>query len=98
MAEATAAYGKVRTIRQPSPGSVRSRGDTPRAPRGRWVLRAIVVGYLFLLVIWPVGLVTRATFADGLAPVLDALSQPDVVFAFKLTLVAAFWAVLLNTV
>ncbi|HZA71638.1 MAG TPA: sulfate ABC transporter permease subunit [Propionibacteriaceae bacterium] len=84
MAEATAAYGKVRTIGQPSPV--------------RWLLRVIVVGYLFLLVIWPIALVVQATFAGGVGPVLDALSQPDVIFAFQLTLVVAFWAVLINTV
>jgi sulfate/thiosulfate transport system permease protein len=84
MAEATTAYGKVTTIRKPSPV--------------RWLLRVIVVGYLFLLVIWPVALVAQATFADGVGPVLDALSQPDVVFAFQLTLVVAFWAVVINTV
>ena len=84
MTEATTAYGKVLTIRQPSPL--------------RWLLRVIVIGYLFLLVIWPVALVARATFADGVGPVLEALSQPDVVFAFRLTLVVAFWAVVINTV
>jgi sulfate transport system permease protein len=84
MAEAAAAYGKVRTIGQPSPV--------------RWLLRVIVVGYLFLLVIWPIALVVQATFAGGVGPVLDALSQPDVIFAFQLTLVVAFWAVVINTV
>ena len=84
MAEAAAAYGKVRTIRKPSPV--------------RWLLRVIVVGYLFLLVIWPIALVVQATFAGGVGPVLDALSQPDVIFAFQLTLVVAFWAVMINTV
>src|SRR3712207_5934508 len=84
MAEATATYGKVRTARHPSPV--------------RWLLRVIVVGYLFLLVIWPIALVARATFAGGVGPVIEALSQPDVIFAFQLTLVAAFWAVVLNTV
>ena len=84
MAEVTAAHGKVRTIRQPSPV--------------RWLLRVIVVGYLFLLVIWPIALVAQATFAAGLGPVLNALSQPEVVFSFQLTLVAAFWAVVINTV
>ena len=84
MAEATVTYGKVRTIRQPSPV--------------RWLLRVIVIGYLFLLVIWPIALVAQATFADGIGPVLDALSQPDVLFAFQLTLVVAFWAVVINTI
>src|SRR5918998_4077149 len=84
MAEATATYGKVRTVRQPSPA--------------RWLLRVIVIGYLFLLVIWPIALVARATFADGVGPVLEALRQPDVLFSFQLTLSVAFWAVVINTV
>ena len=49
MAEATTAYGTERTIRQPSPV--------------RWLLRAIVVGYLFLLVIWPVVSMPTSTSA-----------------------------------
>jgi sulfate transport system permease protein len=64
----------------------------------RWALRVIVVGYLFLLIIWPVGLVAQATFARGLAPVLEALSQPEVIFAFQLSVSVAFWAVVINTV
>jgi sulfate/thiosulfate transport system permease protein len=64
----------------------------------RWSLRILVVGYLFLLVIWPVLLVARATFANGLAPVINALRQPEVIFAFQLTLSAAFWAVVINTI
>jgi sulfate/thiosulfate transport system permease protein len=64
----------------------------------RWALRVLVVGYLFLLVIWPVLLVARATFAEGLAPVINAVRQPEVIFAFQLTLSAAFWAVVINTI
>lgn len=63
-----------------------------------WALRLIVVGYLFFLVIWPVGLVAAKTFAGGLAPVINALRQPEVIFAFELTLSAAFWAVVINTI
>ena len=84
MADRTTAYAKVTTVRQPSPL--------------RWVLRTVVVGYLFFLVIWPVALVARATFAEGVGPVVDALRQPDVVFAFQLTLSVAVWAGALNTV
>jgi sulfate/thiosulfate transport system permease protein len=64
----------------------------------RWTMRVLVVGYLMLLVIWPVALVARETFAHGLAPVIDALRQPEVIFAFQLTLSAAFWAVVINTI
>ena len=77
-------YAKVVMVRQKSPI--------------RWVLRILVIGYLFMLVIWPVALVAQATFSRGVAPVLESLTQPDVVFAFQLTLVVAFWAVLINTV
>jgi len=80
----TPRYAKVVTVRQKSPF--------------RWVLRVVVIAYLFLLVIWPVALVATATFSRGVAPVLEALSQPDVIFAFQLTLVVAFWAVVINTV
>jgi sulfate transport system permease protein len=64
----------------------------------RWALRLIVIGYLLFLVIWPVALVAAKTFANGLAPVINALRQPEVIFAFQLTLSAAFWAVVINTI
>jgi len=63
-----------------------------------WALRLIMTGYLFFLVIWPVGLVAAETFAGGLAPVINALRQPQVIFAVELTLSAAFWAVVINTI
>jgi sulfate/thiosulfate transport system permease protein len=64
----------------------------------RLALRVLVIGYLFLLVIWPVALVAQETLAHGLAPVINALRQPEVIFAFQLTLSAAFWAVVINTI
>ncbi len=74
------------------------RPATGSRPTVRWALRLIVVGYLALLIIWPVGLVAQATFARGPAPVLAALSQPEVIFAFQLSVSVAFWAVVINTV
>jgi sulfate transport system permease protein len=64
----------------------------------RWALRLMVIGYLFFLVMWPVALVAAKTFRNGLAPVINALRQPEVIFAFELTLSAAFWAVVINTI
>ena len=61
----------------------------------RWALRVIVIGYLFFLVVWPVALVAAKTFSNGVAPVINALRQPEVIFAFELTLSAAFWAVVI---
>jgi sulfate transport system permease protein len=84
--------------RQAPPGPNTAVATVRRPTRLRWVLRFVVVSYLFLLVIWPVALVAQATFARGIGPVIDALRQPDVIFAFELTLSVAFWAVMVNTV
>lgn len=83
MAETTAA----RTARPPS--------SAPSAVR--YLLRVLVVAYLALLVIVPVALMAKETFAAGVAPVLRALGQPEVVFAFQLTVASAIWAVVINT-
>jgi sulfate transport system permease protein len=72
--------------------------DTAAHRVTRWDLRLTVIGYLLFLVIWPVALVAAKTFANGLAPVINVLRQPDVIFAFQLTLSAAFWAVMINTI
>lgn len=71
---------------------------------GRYVLRALVVAYLFLLVAWPVSLVfdrafrVAPPFEGGLGAFLDRLAQPEVAYAFNLTLTIALWAVVANTV
>lgn len=64
----------------------------------KYVMRAAVVGYLALLVIWPVALVAQHTFADGFTSLQEALTDPQVTFALWLTVQATFWSVLLNTV
>lgn len=74
-----------------------SRVATP-VTTGTYVRRTLVLGYLFLLVAWPVSLVVTNTFDGGLGNLRAALGDPEVVFAFQLTLYAAFWAVVLNTV
>ncbi|MCU1358109.1 MAG: sulfate transporter, inner rane subunit [Acidimicrobiales bacterium] len=74
-----------------------------RARRGRrrpveYAFRAIAVAYVFFLVVWPVGLVGVKTFSKGLKPVGDALTDPQVVHAFRLTLLVAVLSVVINTV
>jgi sulfate transport system permease protein len=64
----------------------------------RWALRLLALAYVFLLVAWPVGLVVQHTFEDGLVPLQDALRDPDVLNALRLTVVVAFWAVVINLV
>jgi sulfate transport system permease protein len=64
----------------------------------RWALRLLALAYVFLLVAWPVGLVVQHTFEDGLVTLQDALRDPDVLNALRLTVVVAFWAVVINLV
>lgn len=64
----------------------------------RYLLRGVAIGYLALLVIWPVSLVARNTFADGIDSLRRALSDPVVTHALWLTAQVAFSAVLINTI
>ena len=64
----------------------------------KWVLRLLVIAYLVMLVGWPTAYVVKHTFADGLTGIQDALSDPDVVHALKLTAQIAVTAVIINTV
>jgi sulfate transport system permease protein len=68
------------------------------SPVVKWVLRLLVVGYLFLLVVWPTAYVVKHTFADGLTGIQEALADPDVVHALKLTAQVSVISVVINTV
>lgn len=76
----------------------------PSRPRRRrptpvtYLLRVVVVGYLFLLVAWPVSKVVTRTIEGGWASVADLFAEPDTVHAFKLTVLVALVAVVVNTV
>lgn len=67
------------------------------SPVVKWVLRLLVVGYLFMLIVWPTAYVVKHTFADGFTGIHAALSDPDVVSALKLTATVAVAAVIINT-
>ena len=62
------------------------------------MFRVVVITYLVLLVAWPVSLVAKETFANGLDSLRTTLSDPSVTFALKLTVVIAVQAVVINTV
>ena len=64
----------------------------------RWALRVLAVGYLFLLVAWPVSLVVKKTFEDGWTNLLAAFSDPVVTHALQMTVVVALAAVVINLV
>lgn len=62
------------------------------------MLRAFAIGYLLLLVIWPVALVITHTFDGGLDSLRSVLTDPDTVHALRLSAVAAVIATAINTV
>ena len=70
---------------------------TRTSPVG-WLLRLLVICYLFFLVAWPSALVVQKTFEHGLSGLADALSDPDVQHALKLTGIVAAAAVVINLV
>lgn len=61
-------------------------------------LRGVALAYLGLLVIGPVAIMVWQTFAEGLAPVLEALTRPAFIHALQITLTLAVIAVPVNTI
>src|SRR6478672_12140735 len=61
-------------------------------------LRVVVLGYLGLLLLVPVGMVLYRTFEHGIAPVIDSVTTPAAVHAFWLTIEVALIAVPLNAI
>jgi sulfate/thiosulfate transport system permease protein len=69
----------------------------PRAAAGRYLLRAVALGYLAAVLLVPVGAVGWRALGDGLAPVWQAVTTPDALHALWLSLLIAGIAVPLNT-
>jgi sulfate transport system permease protein len=63
----------------------------------RFTLRGVALFYLFVLLIAPVGLIFYKTFENGIGPPLEAITSPDGLHAFWLTIVCVGIAVPLNT-
>jgi sulfate/thiosulfate transport system permease protein len=75
----------------------------PKQPRdrssiSRWALRLLTIGYLTMLVAWPVVLVAKNAFADGFGDIGAILDDPDVRHALALTIKIAVLSVVINTV
>jgi sulfate/thiosulfate transport system permease protein len=64
----------------------------------RWSLRALALGYLGALLLAPVAMIFYKTFEDGLAAPVEAITSPEGIHAFELTLLMVAIAVPLNTV
>jgi sulfate transport system permease protein len=65
--------------------------------RGRYALRGIALGYLTLLIAFPVGLVFFRAFEHGLVEFWDKVTTPEAMHAFWLTCIMVLVAVPLNT-
>jgi sulfate transport system permease protein len=81
------------------PGGGRRRQPGAAGGRAsRYTLRFVALGYLLLILILPIGLITYRTFSSGISAVVEALSTSDAVHAFRVTLEVAVIAVVANTI
>jgi sulfate/thiosulfate transport system permease protein len=84
----------------PSPHrrSARAGGQDARASRaGAIGVRVLALGYLLVLLLAPLVMVFYRTFEHGLTPVWNAITSPDAVHAFWLSIECVAIAVPLNT-
>jgi ABC-type sulfate transport system permease subunit len=77
---------------------VSAAGARPRTTSKKYGLRVVAVGYVAVLVLLPLLLITWRTVSQGAGAFWDAISTPDAVHAFELTGVIAVIAVAINTV
>ena len=73
------------------------KGHTRRGPV-TYLLRVLVVVYLFFLVAWPVYMVGKNAFARGFTDLQAILADPYTIYALELTLWIAVASVAINTV
>jgi sulfate/thiosulfate transport system permease protein len=78
------------------PGPVR--GASGKGRVAKYGLRGIALGYLFALLLIPVILIFFKAFEDGVGHAIDAVTTPDALHAFYLTILIAGIAVPLNTI
>ncbi|MEK6277652.1 MAG: sulfate ABC transporter permease subunit CysW [Actinomycetota bacterium] len=64
----------------------------------RLTLRTVALAYLGVLLIAPVGLIFYRTFEHGLSAPFEAMTTPDALHAFQLTLITVAIAVPLNAI
>ncbi len=76
------------------------RGSGP-APRrsiwGRRLLIGIAIAYVVFLIVAPLAGLVAGAFSEGVGAIIEALSQPDVLAAFRLTLIISLITVVVHT-
>lgn len=76
----------------------RAKPETPTSTWTRRVLIAVVVLYVGLLILAPLGALVVGAFGHGVLPVIQALRQPDVLAAFGRTLWIGLLVVVIHAV
>jgi sulfate/thiosulfate transport system permease protein len=66
--------------------------------RTRFALRGVALAYITVLVLAPLALIFYRALEEGLGSLVEAMTTPDAISAFKLTLITVAIAVPLNTV
>jgi sulfate/thiosulfate transport system permease protein len=64
----------------------------------RWLLIGLVVAYMAVLILAPLGALVSGAFAQGVGAIFSALNQPDVRYAFWLTLLISVVTVVVHVV
>src|ERR1700752_4877606 len=65
---------------------------------GKYGLRFVAIGYLSMLLLIPVGMITFRAFEHGFVTDWDSVTTPEALHAFYLTIVIAAIAVAANTI
>lgn len=65
---------------------------------GRRVLIGLVVGWFALLILVPTLAIAKEAFSRGISPLIASMNKPEVVSAFRLTLVTTVFATVANTI
>lgn len=76
-------------------------GKRPVGQASAWIRRgliALVVGYVGFLILAPIAALVGGAFSQGLGAILAALSQPDVLYAFWLTLLISVLVVIVHSI
>ncbi|MBF6098002.1 sulfate ABC transporter permease subunit CysW [Nocardia cyriacigeorgica] len=64
----------------------------------RLSLRVVALGYLFILLVLPLGVILYRTFGDGIGAFLDSISTPAAISAFNLSMIIVAIVVPVNVV
>jgi sulfate transport system permease protein len=77
------------------------RASRPEVSRGAWIRRTlitIVIAYVGVLILAPIGALVVGAFEGGLGAILASLIQPDVLSAFWSTLLISLFVVLVHSI